>query len=171
MDERGAAGLDETLAIEIETLRTMKTKALKARYRDLFGEDSRSSNHDHLFRRIAWRLQALAEGDLTERARQRATQLAQDADLRLRAPRRFWRKDGWIGLDPVRCPARDRRLPPVGTIVKRVYRNHTIEVKILPAGFEYAGEQYPTLSLIAHRITGTRWNGFHFFGLKKEWGA
>jgi hypothetical protein len=48
---------------EIEALRKQKTKALKARYRTLFGEDSRSSNHAHLFRRIAWRLQALAEGD------------------------------------------------------------------------------------------------------------
>src|SRR3977135_4411718 len=75
---------------EIEALRQQKTKALKARYRELFGEESRSSNHAHLFRRIAWRLQALSEGDLSQRARERAGMLAVDVDLRLRPSRRFW---------------------------------------------------------------------------------
>src|SRR5438128_4620364 len=86
----GEAGMNETLASEIESLRKLKTKALRARFEELFGEESRSSNHAHLFRRIAWRLQANAEGDLSERARQRALELAEDAALRLRAPRRFW---------------------------------------------------------------------------------
>ena len=76
---------------EIEALRTPKTKALNARYRELFGEQSRSSNPAHLFRRIAWRLQAISKGDLSQRARDRAAELAADADLRLRAPRTFWR--------------------------------------------------------------------------------
>ena len=56
---------------EIEALRKQKTKALKARYHELFGEQSRSSNHAHLFRRIAWRLQANAWGGLSERERRR----------------------------------------------------------------------------------------------------
>src|SRR5947209_13998139 len=111
--------MDKALAMEIESLRKLKTKALQARYRELFGEESRSSNHAHLFRRIAWRLQAKAQGDLSERARKRAAELAEDADLRLRAPHRFWRADGSVGLEP--CPARDPRLPPVGTVLKRVY--------------------------------------------------
>jgi Protein of unknown function (DUF2924) len=61
--------MDETLATGIESLRKLKTKALRARFEELFGEESRSSNHVHLFRRIAWCLQANAEGDLSERAR------------------------------------------------------------------------------------------------------
>src|SRR4051795_4240298 len=73
--------------------------------------------------------------DLSERARKRATELANDADLRLRAPRRFWRADGSVGLEP--CPARDPRLPPVGTVLKRVYGERTIEVTVLGTGFEY----------------------------------
>src|ERR1700716_1376308 len=77
---------------EIEVLREQKTKALKARYRELFGEESRSSNNAHLFRRIAWRLQALAEGDLSHRSRDPAADLAADVDLRLRPPRKFWRE-------------------------------------------------------------------------------
>ena len=71
------------IATEIALLRTLKTLSLKERYRELFGEDSRSSNQTHLVRRIAWRLQAVASGDLSERARARAAELARDADLRL----------------------------------------------------------------------------------------
>jgi predicted metal-dependent hydrolase len=82
--------MDEPLRLEIERLRKLKTKALKARYREVFGEAAPSSNHAHLFRRVAWRLQARAEGDLSERARERAAELANDADVRLRAPRQFW---------------------------------------------------------------------------------
>src|SRR4051794_28136305 len=67
--------MTEALAMEIESLRKLKTKALKVRYRELFGEESRSSNHGHLFRRIAWRLQANAEVGLSERARRRAAEL------------------------------------------------------------------------------------------------
>ena len=144
-------------------MRKLKTKALQARYRELFGEESRSSNRAHLFRRIAWRLQAKAEGDLSERARQRALELADDQHLRLRAPRSFWRS-----LETRPESARDPRLPPAGTVLKRAYGERTIEVTVLATGFEYQGKQYRSLSLIAQRVTGTRWNGFQFFRLQKE---
>jgi len=61
--------MNEELRKEIEQLRREKTKALRARYLELFGEESKSSNQAHLFRRVAWRLQALSEGDLSQRAR------------------------------------------------------------------------------------------------------
>jgi hypothetical protein len=157
--------VDRALAMEIESLRKLKTKALKARYRELFGEESRSSNHVHLFRRIAWRLQARAEGDLSERARKRMLELADDHALRLRAPRSFWHSAGF-GPDPKRDP----RLPLAGTLLKRVYGQRTIEVTVLERGFEYQGKLYPSLSLIAQHVTGTRWNGYLFFGLQKERG-
>src|SRR3954447_15047035 len=96
---RTRSTMDDALAMETERLRKLKTKALKARYREPFGEESRSSNRAHLFRRIAWRLQAKAEGDLSERARKRAVELADDADLRLRAPGRFWPADGAAGAE------------------------------------------------------------------------
>src|SRR3954454_21980370 len=163
--------MDETLATEIESVRKLKTKALRARFEELFGEESRSSNHAHLFRRIAWRLQADAEGDLSERGRKRAEELAEDAALRLRAPRRFWHAGGSVGLEPAVPRMRDPRLPPVGKVLKRVYREQTVEVTVLASGFEYRKKQYPSLSLIAQRVTGTRWNGFHFFRLTKEGAA
>jgi hypothetical protein len=161
--------MDEELRREIEALRKLKTKELKARYRELFGEPSPSSNHAHLFRRVAWRLQVRAEGDLSERARQRAAQLADKADLRLRAPHQFW--------EQLQQPAeardepalkRDVRLPPAGSVLKRVYRGQTVEVKVLDDGFEYHGRPYTSLSAIASQVTGTRWNGFGFFGLLKQ---
>ena len=156
--------MNDQLRREIEQLRREKTKALKVRYRELFGEETNSSNHAHLFRRIAWRLQALAEGDLTQRARERAIALAVDADLRLRAPRQFWRE-----LDQkAKQTDRDQRLPAVGTTLSRQYQGRTIAVKILDDGFEFEGKTYDSLSSIASAVTGTRWNGFAFFGLNKK---
>jgi hypothetical protein len=154
---------------EIEALRKQKTKALKARYRELFGEESRSSNHAHLFRRIAWRLQALSEGDLSQRARDRAAELAADVDLRLRAPRKFWSTLAEADMEErARRPRRDPRLPEVGATLERQYQGKTVCVKVLKDGFEYDGRQYESLSSIASSVTGTRWNGFSFFGLNKE---
>jgi hypothetical protein len=158
--------MDEGLRLEIEGLRKLKTKELKTRYREVFGEPSPSSNHAHLFRRVAWRLQARAAGDLSERARQRAAELADDADLRLRAPRQFWGK-----LQHAREQAsvqRDRRLPAAGSVLKRAYRGRTIEVKVLDEGFEYNGRKHASLSAIASKVTGTRWNGYGFFRLLKQ---
>ena len=158
--------MDEGLRREIDGLRKLKTKELKARYREVFGEGSPSSNHAHLFRRVAWRLQARAEGDLSERARQRAAQLADDADVRLRAPRQFWGK-----LENAQQQAslqRDGRLPVAGCLLQRTYRGHTVVVKVLDEGFEYNGRTYASLSAIASQVTGTRWNGFAFFGLLKQ---
>lgn len=62
-------------------------RELKERYAELFGEETRTHNRAWLFKRIAWRIQSLAEGDLSERAKQRAAQLAHDADLRLSPPK------------------------------------------------------------------------------------
>src|ERR1035441_1488540 len=72
---------------EIEGLRRLTVGGLRDKYREVFGEESRSNHKDFLFRRIAWRLQANAEGGLSERARRRALEIANDADLRIRAPK------------------------------------------------------------------------------------
>jgi hypothetical protein len=159
------AAVDDAIGRQIESLRKLKIGELRTRYRDVFGEASPSFNRAHLFRRISWRLQAEAEGDLSERARRRASQLANDSDLRLRAPPSFWHEIERDG----ESPNRDPRLPPTGTVVERVYQGQIIRVTVLANGFEYHGKHYDSLSAIAYRVTGTRWNGFHFFGLKQEW--
>jgi len=159
--------MNDEVRKEIEQLRRDKTKALRARYFELFGEESKSSNQAHLFRRIAWRLQALSDGDWSQRARDRATALAVDVDLRLRAPHKFWRE---LAAQPP-GPVRDPRLPAAGTTLQRQYRDRTITVKILADGFEYDGKVYDSLSSIASLVTGTRWNGFAFFALNNKGGA
>jgi hypothetical protein len=159
--------MNDIVRAEIEALRLLKARALKVKYRELFGEESRSSNQGYLFRRIAWRLQALNEGDLSARARERAAQLAVDADLRLRPPGSFSKQieAGQADQLPGR---RDARLPRAGTELTRKYKGHVVRVKILEHGFEYSGMLYESLSAIACRVTGTRWNGFAFFGLNQQ---
>ena len=154
----------------IEGLRMAKVAELRKRYQELFGEASRSSNRDYLFRRIAWRLQAQAEGDLSERARRRATEIADDSDLRQRAPAAFlMRRDvgapSQLGRSNL---GRDWRLPAPGTLITRRLDDRQIVVKVLDDGFEYESRRYRSLSAIAREVTGTRWNGLLFFGLAER---
>src|SRR3984893_12697332 len=74
--------MDSAVLRAIEELRDLNVAALKIKYLAVFGEESKSSNKQFLFRRIAWRLQAKVEGDLSERARRRSAEIASDADLR-----------------------------------------------------------------------------------------
>jgi hypothetical protein len=115
----------------IEALRHMSVGQLKDKYRDVFGESSRSNHKQFLFRRIAWRMQANAWGGLSDRARRRALEIANDADLRIRAPKNFLKMD----LDESRtletrvAPTQDPRLPIPGTMLVRRYRDKDIVVK------------------------------------------
>src|SRR5262249_43812059 len=73
-------------AKEVATLERLTTGQLRNRYAEVFGEATHANHRVWLIKRIAWRLQVLAEGDLSERARRRARELANEADLRLSAP-------------------------------------------------------------------------------------
>ena len=79
--------MELNLVNEIAALERLSVGQLRQRFAELFGEATAASNRTWLVKRIAWRMQALAEGDLSERARRRAAELAQDADLRLNPPR------------------------------------------------------------------------------------
>jgi hypothetical protein len=154
---------------EIEGLRRLTVGGLREKYREVFGEESRSNHKDFLFRRIAWRIQANAEGGLSERARRRALEIANDADLRIRAPKHLGGSEassrtavGTVG------GGRDPRIPAPGTLLTRDFKGQTYIVKVLADGFEYDGRTYKSLSAIAGEIAGTRWNGFLFFGLNRE---
>lgn len=163
--------MDAAVFGAIEDLRKMKMGALRAKYREVFGEDSRSSNRQFLFRRVAWRLQARAEGDLSERARRRALEIVDDADLRIRAPEGFFVQSDSDGATRPQARVgaqRDRRLPCPGTLLTRQFENRRIVVKVLEDGFEYQSQRYRSLSAIAREVTGTRWNGLLFFGLAER---
>ena len=154
--------------MEIEKLRRASLETLRQKHRDVFQEETRCRHREHLFRRIAWRLQALAEGDITERARERARQIARDTDLRMVAPRDFFTLDGGrIETTPGDGNRRqkDHRLPLPGTLLSRKWKDRTIIVEVLSNGFRYENRHYASLSAIAVAVTGTRWNGLAFFGL------
>ena len=159
------------LVSAIEQLRSLNVIALRTKYKQVFGEESKSSNKQFLFRRIAWRLQANAEGGLSERARNRAVQIADDADLRTRAPKGFLPPQvpasaSW-SIDRSQ-PQRDYRLPASGTLLTRRLDDRQIVVKVLGDGFEFESRRYRSLSAIAREVTGTRWNGLLFFGLAER---
>jgi DUF2924 family protein len=161
---RGKNAVNEELYIEIERLQGLHAAELQERYREVFGQKCRTKHKQHLIRRIAWRLQALAYGDLSERARQRTLVIANDADLRTQVPA------AWIRGERVstRVGPKDKRLPVTGTILSRKHGSKTVTVKVLKDGFEYEGQRYRSLSAIARVATGTRWNGLLFFGLAKR---
>ena len=152
----------------VKTLNRMTVTQLRDRYAEVFGEAARSFNKQHLVKRITWRLQAMHEGDLSERARRRARELANDADLRIRPPAAPVEASdiGTTVTSPFRVEA-DDRLPMAGTLLKRQYKGRTVQVRVLPQGFEFDGEVFRSLSAVARKITGAHWNGFHFFGLPK----
>jgi hypothetical protein len=154
---------------EIDELSRMTVSQLRQKYLEAFGEESRSNHKQFLFRRIAWRIQAIAEGGLSERARRRALEIANDADLRIRAPKtRFGpgvTLDPKISVSRKLASASDPRLPPPGTYLEREYQGRRVIAKVLDGRFEFDGEIYRSLSAIAHEVTGTKWNGFLFFNL------
>jgi hypothetical protein len=162
--------VDRSVWMEVEKLRRAKVAGLRERYREVFGEETRSRHREHLFRRIAWRLQARAEGDLSARARQRAQEIADDAHLRKIAPADFFTLAGeHIETIPGERTQRkqDRRLPMAGSLLTREWKGRTILVEVLTPGFRYEDRLFSSLSAIATEITGTRWNGLAFFGLTR----
>src|SRR4051812_20147295 len=105
------------LAKEVAALNRLSTNELKQRYAETFGEATRTGNRSWLMKRVAWRMQAQAEGGLTERAQRRAAELARDADIRMTPP-----KDVDMPLPKAPPMGLDPRLPPPGSIITRDYK-------------------------------------------------
>ena len=154
---------------EIATLERMTVGQLQDQFVEVFGEPVRSRHKKYLIRRIASRLQANAEGGLSERAQRRAEDLANVADVRVTPPRTTDPDDRLSRATSksigVRAAA-DPRLPNVGSQIIRKYKGRTITVTALADGFEHRGERYRSLTAVAKAITGSHINGFRFFGLE-----
>ena len=163
---------------QLAALETMNVPALAEKYRELYGEPTRSRNRAYLKKRLAWRIEANFQGDLSQGAIARIQQLGDQL------PERWQMRLGQPASEPAAASdaatklgaalstattePRDPRVPPVGTVVRRVFDGKTHEVTVCVEGFEYEGRRYKTLSAIANQIAGSRWNGFLFFGLKKR---
>jgi hypothetical protein len=152
------------VAAQIAELGHMTIGELRDKYLEVYGDRTRSRNKIYLRKKIAWQVQALAEGGLSQRALDRIEELAPLAPLR-------WRPN----LKDIHVPApeserrkpkaRDPRLPAPGTIITREYKGTEYRVEVLEDGFLYDGQRYGSLSKVAKAITGTHWNGFMFFSL------
>ncbi len=147
----------------------MTASVLREYYYLLFGQPSRSGNVPYLRKRIAWRLQSLREGPLTERAKKRAEFLANEADIRTSPPREDKPKPRQkpVVLHIVDEAERDPRLPKKGVTLKRTFKGKEYHVLVQDATFVYDGKTYKSLSAVAKAITGIKWNGFKFFDLEK----
>lgn len=157
------------LSAQIRSLVNLSTAELKAKHVDLFGEAPSTNNRENLLKRVAWRMQANAEGGLTERARLRAAALANDADLRVRAPSQWTVEVAPLSpevaaLGTFRQPPKFAR-PAVGTIITKDYKGTRIVVLVRADGFEWDGRVYRSLSAVANAVTGNHWNGNRFFGI------
>jgi Protein of unknown function (DUF2924) len=159
--------MTQNLEQEIASLQAMTGAKLRVRYAEVFGEPARIGHKTWLVKRIAWRLQALAEGDLSERARRRAAELANDADLRLYPPRASQavpvEKQSTADAEQP-----DPRLPLPGHTLSRLYKGRMLHVRVLTKGLEFEGEMYQSLSAVAKAITGSHTNGYLFFRLLRK---
>ena len=148
-------------AADLAALSRMTGAELAEKYSVLFGQPSSSRNKDFLRKRLAWRIQELAEGGLSGRALARIDELGAN-------PLTSWRRPARPEKASSPRPSsgnatRDPRLPPAGTVVRRVHGPTEHSVTVLDNGFEYQGQRYRSLSKIARVITGTPWNGYLFF--------
>ena len=160
--------MPESISAQIHALKRMTVAELRVKHQELFGTETQSCHKQQLFKRLAWRIQELEYGGLSERAKRRAEEIASDLDARFLPPRKPKNGDGRHREDlPIH--AQPGGIHPVpGTVLVREYRGEVHEATALEKGFEYGGKVYRSLSGVARAITGTQWNGYVFFGLKKR---
>lgn len=162
-----------SISSQILSLQKMTVGQLQKKWLDLYGEPTRSCNRQFLWRRLAWRVQELAYGGLSDRAKARLAELNCDNQTRFLPPRN-WNphvpsaqgQKVTIGASQVRGP----RLLDLGTVITRQYRGQDIKVTTFEKGFDWEGQTYRSLSAVARAVTGQKWNGWLFFGLTKRKG-
>ena len=157
---------------EVAMLQRMTVGDLREKFTEVWGEPTNTRNKQWLIKRIAWKMQANIEGDISARARCRAAELARGTDIRTTAPKSMKptaKPDGNTVTGTVQS-GDDDRLPPADSEISRVYKGEMIVVRVLANGFEYDGEIYKTLSAVAKKISGQHCSGYHFFNLNKKVG-
>ena len=139
---------------QLATLETMTMEQLHEQWRDLYGGEPPRYRRRFLIKRLAYRLQELFYGGLSEAAKTHLTQVAQ-GDPVARVESR------------IAGNLRNKADILPGTRFVRIWKDRRHEVLAHENGFEYDGRMFRSLSAVAREITGTRWNGKLFFGLKK----
>ncbi len=147
--------MSQTTLKQIAALEKLSYADLQDRWQMLIGTDPPRYSRQLLIKRLAYRLQELAHGGLGAETRDRMDQLLDDAGF-----------DELGSLRPRRRRKGKQDAPVVGTRLIREWDDRRCEVTVTAAGFEFEGRPYRSLSAIAREITGTRWNGPAFFGLR-----
>jgi len=160
--------MDTSILGQISALRKMSLAELREQWLQLFDESTRSRNKQFLFRRLAWRLQELQRGGLSDLAHQRIDELAEAGFRRARTPRMAIPE---VEPAPKRPPAKvhDLRMPVAGSVISKQYKGIELRVVVREDGFEYDGAMYASLTAIAKAVTGSKSiNGKLFFGLSQR---
>jgi hypothetical protein len=145
--------VSDTVLAKVAVLKTARTIDLKQQWRELFGTEPPPYNRRFLESRLAYRIQELAYGGLKPETLERLAAIAEDLD----------------GGDPDRHRRRAAQDRPIaGTRLIREWRGVEHCVTVRDDDFEYQGRPYKSLSAVARAITGTRWNGPAFFGLRNR---
>jgi hypothetical protein len=155
--------VSESIPQQIARLQTLSVGELRVEWERLYGEPTRSRNKTYLWRRLAWRIQERAYDGLSDAAKARIVELSQEGFRRAQIPRGFTP----VASRPA-APRRDPRLPLPGSTVVRKYKGQDVRVTVLDDGFEWDGRRFDSLSEIALAVTGSKWNGWLFFGLTKR---
>lgn len=154
---KAAASLynDPSVIARLATLKTAPTSELKKQWRDLFDSEPPPFNRRYLESRLAYRIQELTYGGLKPETIRRLERLGEELDG---------------GDNRKRSIRADRDRPITGTRLLRDWQGVEQIVTVTADGFEWQGRPYKSLSAIARAITGTRWNGWVFFGLRNHRG-
>jgi hypothetical protein len=161
--------MENSMLGEINRLRRMTVAELAVEWERIIGSPPTSTNKQHLWRKLAWELQARAHGRLSDAARVRLDELGQDA-WNAATSRRQRAQDAEPAApatpEPKVARIRDSRRPMPGTVFARLY--HGVEIRVVALEgdqFEYDGHVFSSLSAVARAVTGQKWNGRLFFGL------
>ena len=149
----------EEVLNQIEALKTAPRPAIEAKYKELLGRTDIPSNRTYLIRQLAYRMQELTYGGLSLEAKAKIEDLVKTYNPINKVISKSSGKTE---------SGRDTRLPLPGSFITKKYKGKRIEVKVLENDFEYQGAFYKNLTAVAQTITGAHWNGFMFFGLRKN---
>jgi len=144
--------IDKSVLAHLAALKAMSVIELKAEWRSLFGSDAPNNSRNFLTIRIGYRIQELTYGGPDKSTQRMLDALADEVDGTLTRKRQI--------IDP--------RNPVAGTKLIREWDGVAHTVTVLRDGFEWEGRRYKSLSAVARTITGTRWNGYRFFGLRER---
>ena len=130
---------------QIIALQSMNEDSLLSMWDKFFDYKPEVSSRQHIISKIAYKIQELVYGGVDPATEEKIREQAKNTSLRSKKKKKFQ--------------------PQIGTKIVKEYHEKTYEVLVVDDGFAYEGEVFKSLSAIANKITGTKWNGLKFFGV------